>query len=139
MAKTTKRKSPAKGSVQERAKQALKSAQDAAARSATWQDAYNQLYSSEGEISELFPLKEDRLAFLKTPQADEIRKILAELRLRDAAGNPTAEEMSIKFLLRMPRSLHAALEFEAEAEGVSMTQLMLLKLTVGLKESLSKK
>lgn len=37
-----------------------------------------------------------------------------------------------KLLIRLPKSLHASLAREAEAEGVSMNQLMVAKLSVSL-------
>lgn len=38
-----------------------------------------------------------------------------------------------KLMVRIPKSLHAALREEACDEGVSLNQLMLAKLSVGLK------
>ena len=37
-----------------------------------------------------------------------------------------------RFVVRLPRSLHAVLEREAASEGVSLNQLVLAKLAVGL-------
>jgi hypothetical protein len=37
-----------------------------------------------------------------------------------------------RFVVRPPKSLHAALEREAAAEGVSLNQLVVVKLSVGL-------
>lgn len=37
-----------------------------------------------------------------------------------------------RFVVRLPKSLHAALEREAAAEGVSLNQLVVVKLSVGL-------
>lgn len=41
-------------------------------------------------------------------------------------------EKSGRFVVRVPKSLHASLAKEAKAEGVSMNQLVLVKLAVGL-------
>ena len=45
---------------------------------------------------------------------------------------PEPKEYSGKFNVRIPRSLHAALVSEAEAEGVSLNQLVLAKLALHL-------
>ncbi len=37
-----------------------------------------------------------------------------------------------RFVVRLPQSLHAALESEAMAEGVSLNQLVVAKLALGL-------
>jgi len=46
-----------------------------------------------------------------------------------ANGTP---KKSGRFVVRLPRSLHAALEREAIAEGVSLNQWIVAKLSVGL-------
>jgi predicted HicB family RNase H-like nuclease len=45
---------------------------------------------------------------------------------------PQRREYSGKFNVRVPKSLHAALASEAEAEGVSLNQLVLAKLALHL-------
>jgi predicted HicB family RNase H-like nuclease len=45
---------------------------------------------------------------------------------------PSSEEYSGKFVVRVPKSLHAALAAEADAEGVSLNQLVVAKLSVQL-------
>ena len=45
---------------------------------------------------------------------------------------PEPKEFSGKFNVRIPKSLHAALVSEAEAEGVSLNQLVLTKLALHL-------
>jgi predicted HicB family RNase H-like nuclease len=42
------------------------------------------------------------------------------------------EEYSGKFVVRVPKFLHAALAAEAEREGVSLNQLVVVKLAVQL-------
>ena len=48
-------------------------------------------------------------------------------------------EKSGRFVVRVPKSLHAALEIAAKREGVSMNQLVLTMLSVPLRESLNRK
>ena len=46
--------------------------------------------------------------------------------------DPQRLEYSGKFNVRLPKSLHAALASEAEAEGVSLNQLIMTKLALHL-------
>jgi antitoxin HicB len=52
--------------------------------------------------------------------------------LPDPPVRPQRREYSGKFNVRVPRSLHAALAREAEAEGVSLNQLVVAKLALHL-------
>jgi antitoxin HicB len=45
---------------------------------------------------------------------------------------PQRREYSGKFNVRVPKSLHASLASEAEAEGVSLNQLVVTKLALHL-------
>jgi len=69
--------------------------------------------------------------------AIEVREAVASyLEALKAEKRPVPEPTSIqqasgKITLRMPKSLHARLAFEAKGEGVSLNQYMLYKLTGG--------
>jgi predicted HicB family RNase H-like nuclease len=52
--------------------------------------------------------------------------------LPEPAVGPQRPEYSGKFNVRVPKSLHAALASEAEAEGVSLNQLVVAKLALHL-------
>ena len=52
--------------------------------------------------------------------------------LPDPPVGPQRREYSGKFNVRVPKSLHAALASEAEAEGVSLNQLVVAKLALHL-------
>ncbi|MBI3412172.1 MAG: toxin-antitoxin system HicB family antitoxin [Planctomycetes bacterium] len=52
--------------------------------------------------------------------------------LPDPPDGPQRREYSGKFNVRIPKSLHAALACEAEAEGVSLNQLVVAKLALHL-------
>ena len=65
------------------------------------------------------------------PMAEEILAGWLEIALEDGQEIPLPqrrEEYSGKFNVRVPKSLHAALATEAEAEGVSLNQLVVAKL-----------
>jgi predicted HicB family RNase H-like nuclease len=96
----------------------------------TWIEANNAVYGPGGPFARLFKSEKDRMAFAKTAEADEIDKLIDEL--PEASVGPQREEYSGKFNLRIPKSLHAALAQEADAEGVSLNQLVLAKLAMHL-------
>ncbi len=114
----------------------LKSAKALATRGATWLEANNALFGLESDFGKKFPTVEARQAFHAGPEYDQIRQALAGLQLpHEVPADPSGP--SGKFLLRLPKSLHAALQAEAEAEGVSLNQLALAKLAVGLRQRLT--
>ncbi|MBI2805552.1 MAG: toxin-antitoxin system HicB family antitoxin [Planctomycetes bacterium] len=92
----------------------------------TWVDANNAIYAPGGPFARLFPTKEDRAAFARTPQSKQIDEAIDSL--PEPSVRPQSKEYSGKFNVRIPKSLHAALACEAEAEGVSLNQLVLAKL-----------
>jgi predicted HicB family RNase H-like nuclease len=52
--------------------------------------------------------------------------------LPEPPTGPQLRQYSGKFNVRVPKSLHAALAIEAEAEGVSLNQLVVAKLALHL-------
>ena len=78
----------------------------------------------------LFPTKADREAFGQTKESQQIDDLIDSL--PDPPVQSERKEYSGKFNVRIPKSLHAALAGEAEAEGVSLNQLVLAKLAVRL-------
>jgi site-specific DNA-methyltransferase (adenine-specific) len=114
----------------------LESAKEIATSASSWADVSNALFDAEvGLIARAYPTRDDRAAFLRTKEYKAIRKLLStamdESGLIDGA---TPKKKSGKFVLRLPRSLHAALEKEATDENVSMNQLVLTKLAVQLSQ-----
>lgn len=96
----------------------------------TWVEANNAIYAPGGPLSRLFPTKEDREAFQKSPERKQIDELIDSL--PDPPVRSETKEYSGKFNVRIPKSLHAALATEAEAEGVSLNQLVLTKLAMNL-------
>lgn len=80
---------------------------------------------------------ERKLAALPVEEPDEIDKaMLAEAEAMDDGTTITLEELkrelseySGRLVLRIPRSLHKSLKETAAAEGVSLNQYMLYKLS----------
>jgi hypothetical protein len=96
----------------------------------TWVEANNAVYGPGGPFARLFPSAADRTAFAKTGASRLIDELID--RLPEPPVGPQRREYSGKFNVRVPRSLHAALASEAEAEGVSLNQLVVAKLALHL-------
>jgi predicted HicB family RNase H-like nuclease len=96
----------------------------------TWLDANNAIYGSGGPFARLFPDVKDRVAFAKTKESRQVDRLIDSL--PEPPVGPQRREYSGKFNVRVPKSLHAALASEAEAEGVSLNQLVLAKLALHL-------
>jgi hypothetical protein len=104
-----------------------------AARAATWADVSNALFDPvQGLVSRAFPTREARAAFSKTPQYRQIRKLLSDAVDQHGLVEGATPQKSGRFVVRVPKSLHAALEREASAEGVSLNQLVVTKLALRL-------
>ncbi len=88
------------------------------------------IYGPGGRLVQLFPTKTDRRAFARTEESREIDALIDSLPEPDML--PSRQEYSGKFVVRVPKSLHAALVAEAEVEGVSLNQLVVAKLAVQL-------
>jgi predicted HicB family RNase H-like nuclease len=121
----------AKRSIESRAQELLTLARKLAETSAlTWVEANNAVYGPGGPFARLFPTAKDRVAFAKTEESREIDRLIDSL--PEPPVGPQRREYSGKFNVRVPKSLHAALASEAEAEGVSLNQLVLAKLALHL-------
>lgn len=125
-------------SISTRAEEALAYAtQLANTRHYNWVEATNALFGPGGTITVLFPTREDRIAFSQTDAYKAMAHLLETLpKPPSQPGASTVrspEDVNGTVLLRLPKSLHAALFAEAEAEGISLNQLCLSKLMVQLR------
>ena len=120
-----------KRSIESRAQDLLTRARELAQTSGlTWVEANNALYGPGGPFARLFPSAKDRLSFAKTKESRQIDRLIDNL--PEPPVGPQRREYSGKFNVRVPKSLHAALAGEAEAEGVSLNQLVAAKLALHL-------
>ena len=99
----------------------------------TWADLSNALFDPlDGLVSKRYPDRARRAEFRKTDTYDKLHK-LVQLKMEEtgivAGAEPTK---SGRFVVRLPKSLHAALEQEATVEGTSLNQLVVTKLAVRL-------
>ena len=109
----------------------LDSARNVAASAETWADLSNALFDPEsGLLAKVFPSREEREQFLKTEQHKAIRQLIDAAQERTGLVEGATPKKSGKFIVRLPRTLHAALEAEADEEGVSLNQLVVTKLAI---------
>lgn len=120
-----------------KAAETVKAANEVAATSANWADLSNALFDPiEGLLVKAYPTAEARAQFVQTDAYRQIQHLLTATRQRSGLLAGATPTKSGRFVVRLPKSLHAALEREASAEGVSLNQLAVAKLAVQL-ESLA--
>jgi hypothetical protein len=117
-----------------RAGEALAFARQLKDHGKNWLEAHNALSGIGGRCGALFPNRADRTAFAKTAQYEQIHRLLSGLPDPPPQdGVPPLETASGNLHVRLPRSLHAALRAEAEAECISLNQLIVAKLSLQLR------
>lgn len=108
----------------------VEKARELAGRVDSWIALSNALSDPQhGLIAQYFPKQHERQAFFDTPQYEAVNQILLETIKRFGVTGGTTPAKSGKFIVRVPKTLHAALEAEAEQEGVSLNQLATCKLS----------
>ncbi len=113
----------------------LEAAKRLADASPAWADLSNALFDSQnGLVIREFPDLHERKAFLQSPEYRAIRGLLLSAMERSGLVAGATPQKSGRFVVRLPKSLHAALEREAAREGVSLNQLVLAKLAVQLSD-----
>jgi site-specific DNA-methyltransferase (adenine-specific) len=109
----------------------LNSAKTIATSAETWADLSNALFDpEEGLVAKAYPTREEREQFLKTKEYRAIRQLIDDAAERTGLIEGATPKKSGKFVVRLPRTLHAALEAESEEEGVSLNQLVVTKLAI---------
>lgn len=111
--------------------QVLTSARTVASSVDSWADLSNALFNPvDGLLIKAYPTREEREAFLKTKEYGAIRALLEKAIDETGLVGGATPKKSGKFIVRLPKTLHAALEREAGEEGVSLNQLVVTKLAV---------
>jgi predicted HicB family RNase H-like nuclease len=114
------------------ANRVLKQAEEMARSVESWADLSNALFGPvNGLVTTAYPTRAEREEFVKTEQYQKMRQLLHDAIDRFGLVEG-ATPKSGRFVVRLPRSLHAALEREAEREGVSLNQLVVAKLAAQL-------
>jgi hypothetical protein len=111
----------------------MSKAEQAACEAETWADLSNYLFNPvDGLVARAYPTRQAREAYVKTKEYRKIRQLVTDAIARQGLVEGATPRKSGRFVVRLPQSLHAALEREAIFEGISLNQLVLTKLAVGL-------
>jgi hypothetical protein len=121
-----------------KAQELLQAARDEAARVETWADLSNFLFDSdEGIVTKAFPVGPERRKFMRSPEYQAIRELIKAVQDRTGFIEGATPKRIVMQRFLFPRSLHAALEAEAQREGVSLNQLVVAKLSVSMAQMVS--
>lgn len=116
-----------------KASRILQDAKRQAGSVSTWADLSNAIFDPiDGLVAKAFLSVDERKKFIKTKEYREIQHLVQEAMDRFGVVAGAQPQKSGRFVVRLPRSLHASLEREAEIEGVSLNQLVVAKLACQL-------
>jgi predicted HicB family RNase H-like nuclease len=102
---------------------------------AAFTDAF---FGPEGMLRRLWQTKADREALVKTELYRWLQQQIAQLRRQEAqAFAKEVETLSGRLTVVVAKSLHGALRTEAAEEGVSLSELIRLKLSLPYSETIS--
>ena len=108
-----------------------------AEKATAWADLSNALFGPvDGLVSKYFPGAAERAAFRQTETYDLLHKLVEEKMQQTGVAAGAEPTKSGRFVVRVPRTMHAALEREAAEEGTSLNQLVLAKLAARLKHQI---
>jgi predicted HicB family RNase H-like nuclease len=112
----------------------LKEAREIARSVETWADLCNALFNPvDGVLTSAFPTPSERAKFVKTEQYKKIQDLIETAIESTGLVEGATPKKSGRFVVRLPQSLHVALEQEAKQEGVSLNQLVVAKLAAQLR------
>jgi hypothetical protein len=123
-------------SLIKKADKVLSAAKVLAKRATNWADLSLELFDQHsGLVAETFPDEMERQAFFQTEQYKAVNELLLGL-MRSTGlmeGGSPGQDKSGRFNIRIPKSLHKALEVEAQRESVSLNHLATTKLAIPLR------
>ena len=102
-----------------------------------WEVFFREIMSMDGLIHRLFPTQTERRQFETTAEYVEIQHIMAEMRGRRKRRQQQREKTRM-ITVRLPESLHASLQQEADEMSTSMNKLCISKLLQIIDEQLVK-
>jgi predicted HicB family RNase H-like nuclease len=98
---------------------------------ANWADFANALFDQKaGLLAKAFPTKEARTAFIQSEEYRQIKALMHQAQMKSGLVEGATPSKSGRLLVRLPKSMHQALALEADAEGVSLNQLVVAKLAM---------
>ena len=121
--------------IEEKANKVLAEARALAATATSWTAFSNAVFGQTGSIvARAFPRMTERQAFYNSKQYDLANELLLSLIKKYGVEQGASKQKSGKFVVRVPKTIHASLEVEAGQEGVSLNQLALSKLAIRLSD-----
>jgi predicted HicB family RNase H-like nuclease len=119
-------------------KRIYKAAAEALRRGTTVAAFTDAFFGPEGMLRRLWRTKADREALVKSELYQWLQQQAAHLRRQEAqAFTKEVESLSGRLTVVVAKSLHGALRDEAVKEGVSLSELIRLKLSLPYSESIS--
>jgi site-specific DNA-methyltransferase (adenine-specific) len=111
----------------------LAEAERVAEESKNWADLSNAFFDPlDGLVAKHFPTADDRAAFRRSVAYGKLHDLVEEKMEQTGVVPGSEPTKSGRFVVRLPRTLHAALDREAKSEGTSLNQLVLAKLAARL-------
>lgn len=111
----------------------LAEAKSLAEKSKTWADLSNAMFDPiDGLVMKRFPDAAERAAFRKSDTYMTMHKLVEQKMEETGVVAGSKPKKSGRFVVRLPKTLHAALEQEATMEGTSLNQLVVAKLAARL-------
>jgi predicted HicB family RNase H-like nuclease len=113
--------------VEDRKQEAYRVATTLYRQDPDWVTYFREILGIGGVVRRLFAKHEELAEFERTTEYAEIQLMLARLRQRSTTRMDTQEPTRV-ITVRMPQSLHEALQAEAHAHQTSMNKLCITKL-----------
>ena len=111
----------------------LSEAKSLAEKSKTWADLSNAMFDPiDGLVMKRFPDAVERAAFRKSDTYTMMHRLVEQKMEETGVVAGSKPKKSGRFVVRLPKTLHAALEQEATMEGTSLNQLVVAKLAARL-------
>jgi HicB family len=125
-------------SIQRKAKYILEQAQVLARNVKSWADFSVAIFDQHnGLVAKNFQKPMEREAFYDSKEYEEVNQILLGLMKKFGVEGGATPQKSGRFVVRVPKTVHVALEIEAKREGVSLNQLAVSKLSLPLSKRLN--
>ena len=115
------------GDFESRCEQTLLLAEEAFAQTGSWVVFFREVLGVQGIVARLFPSKEERRRFITRSEYATLQEMLAAIRSQDQSKSDAAEPERM-ITIRIPRSLHEAMQEESEDCGLSINKLAISKL-----------
>jgi HicB family len=124
-------------SIERKANYILEQAQSLERSVRSWADFAGAFFDQRsGLVAKTFEDAMEREAFFDSEQYEAVNNILLRLMKKFGVAGGATPQKSGRFVVRVPKTVHVALDIEAKREGVSLNHLAVAKLSVPLRERL---